>query len=276
MPSLFTCAARCLSCRDPDDKLRLGEKAYQAWQAGRLTLVAGEALPDSEPGRPERPQLVHPRGLPRRSLQTVAGRAALIHAITHIEFNAVNLAWDAVCRFRGLPRAYYDDWIRVATEEAQHFRLLRERLRSLDYDYGDFPAHDGLWDMARRTAADPLQRMALVPRVLEARGLDVTPAMIENLSAAGDGQTAAALEIVLRDEVGHVAIGSRWFEYLCRQRGLPPQATFQHLLQEHFRGPLRGPFNRAARLRAGFSAAELDDLEQTGGGPGGYSSTPRK
>jgi uncharacterized ferritin-like protein (DUF455 family) len=189
------------------------------------------------------------------------GRAALIHAITHIEFNAINLAWDAVCRFHELPKAFYDDWVQVASEEAYHFCLLDTHLCSLGYEYGDFPAHDGLWEMAQKTAHDPLVRMALVPRVLEARGLDVTPGMMKRLRQVGDLQAASILEIILRDEVGHVAIGSHWFRYLCRIRGLNSETTFCHLVTRYFKGKARGPLHRQARLRAGFSEAELRMLE---------------
>jgi uncharacterized ferritin-like protein (DUF455 family) len=261
--SVFDAAGGALAAIDPDDKLRQTQQALAAWCAGQLTLTStGEPLAVTEPGRPPYPLLVHPRELPRRSLHTETGRSALIHAIAHIEFNAINLALDAVHRFRGLPRDYYGDWLRVAAEEAYHFNLLRERLRASAHDYGDYPAHDGLWDMARRTAHDPLARMALVPRVLEARGLDVTPGMMQKLTQAGDAATAAVLDIILSDEVEHVAIGSRWFRFLCRQRGLEPEATFQALLNEYFQGELRGPFNHSARRQAGFSAAELAWLER--------------
>jgi len=261
LENLFAAAERCLAAADPDEKIFHGKATASAWQTGRLSL---QPLPDAvlmtDPGRPPKPELVHPREVPRRSIGTLAGRAALLHAIAHIEFNAINLAWDAVYRFRHMPQAYYADWIKVATEEAEHFMLLRNRLRKLDHDYGDFPAHDGLWEMARKTAPDPLLRMALVPRVLEARGLDVTPGMIGRLQQANDTESTAVLNIILRDEIGHVAIGSRWFHYLCAQRRLAPEATFRSLLQQYLGAPLRGPFNEKARLQAGFSAAELATL----------------
>jgi uncharacterized ferritin-like protein (DUF455 family) len=206
--------------------------------------------------------LVAPRELPKRNFHAVEGRAALIHAVAHIEFNAINLAWDAVYRFRNLPKPYYDDWVRVADEEAYHFTLLRERLRTLQYDYGDFTAHNGLWEMARDTAHDPLVRMALVPRVLEARGLDVTPGMMARLRAAGDEDTVGLLEIILRDEIGHVEIGSRWFRFLCEQRGLVPELTFRELIDRYMKGRIKGPFHHQARLQAGFSAEELSVLER--------------
>jgi uncharacterized ferritin-like protein (DUF455 family) len=265
---VFAAAAQVLLCSDPDEKIRLTRDLFSDWNAGRLNLIAAVPATIDEPGRPPSLRLVHPRLLPRRNLHTDAGRAALIHAITHIEFNAINLALDAVCRFTGLPADYYSDWLRVASEEAYHFNLLRERLRTLHYDYGDWPGHDGLWDMAQRTSHDPLVRMALVPRVLEARGLDVTPAMIDKLRQAGDEQTATVLGIILRDEIGHVEIGTRWFRYLCAQRSLDPEQTFSELLKQHFNGELRGPFNNEARLRAGFSPSELATLAAGAGKDG--------
>ncbi|MGA7802824.1 MAG: ferritin-like domain-containing protein [Gammaproteobacteria bacterium] len=260
--NLFERARACLEQCDPQRKLLLTRQAADQWRAGCLSLHARDApLTIDVPGRPQRPRLVPPRALARRRLNTEQGRAALLHAIAHIEFNAINLAWDAVYRFRGMPVRYYEDWVKVAHEEAYHFRLLRDRLRALGSDYGQFDAHDGLWQMARRTAHDVLVRMALVPRVLEARGLDVTPGMMERLRAAGDDASADILAVILRDEVGHVAIGSRWFRYACTSRGLEPRVTFSRLLEEYMGGRVKGPFHHEARLQAGFSAAELADLE---------------
>ena len=212
-------------------------------------------------GRPARPALVAPSSLPRRGLGSVQGRIALLHAVAHIEFNAINLALDAVARFTGMPEDFYRDWLSVAFDEARHFRLLEARLHQLGAAYGDLPAHNGLWEMAEKTAHDPLVRMALVPRVLEARGLDVTPGMIEKLRQAGDEDSVACLEIILEEEVRHVAIGSRWFRYLCEARGQESEATFHSLLAEYFADGLRGPFNHPARREAGFSEAELEALE---------------
>lgn len=263
-PNLFAVAAACLAEPDPARKQALTVRAaaaWAAWAAGALDLDpagAGPVLQD--PGRPARPELVAPRDLARRRPTGIRGRAALIHAVAHIEFNAINLAWDAVQRFRDLPAAFYADWVRVAAEESEHFGLMRGRLQDLGFDYGDFPAHDGLWDMARRTAHDPLVRMALVPRVLEARGLDVTPGMIERLRAGGDTETADRLGIILRDEVGHVAAGTRWFRALCAERGLDPESVFFELLATHLRGEIRCPLNLPDRERAGFEAAELERL----------------
>lgn len=219
------------------------------------------AAPPGLPGRPERPQLVAPSQLRQRSVGTVQGRAALLHALAHIEFNAINLALDAVWRFAGMPVEYYRDWMRVAREEAHHFDLLRQRLQALGHAYGDFPAHDGLWEMAQRTSGDLLARMALVPRTLEARGLDASPAIRDKLARAGDAEAAAILDIILRDEIGHVAIGNRWYKWLCRARGLDPVTAYADLARR-YRGPrLKGPFNLPARRAAGFDESELQALQ---------------
>ena len=259
--NLFDAAARCLACSDPGDKYALTREVAAAVVADPLVPVdAPPPLPIGPPGRPERPILVAPRQLAQRGLGTLEGRAALVHAVAHIEFNAINLAWDAVYRFRSMPAQYYRDWAQVADDEARHFAMLSARLAELGHAYGDFDAHDGLWDMATRTADSCLARMALVPRVLEARGLDVTPGMIERLRSVGDDATAAILEVILREEVAHVAAGSHWFAWCCERAGCEPQSTFQELIETHMRGSLRGPFNVDARLRAGFTEGELDRL----------------
>lgn len=261
--NIFAAAAACIAESDAAEKAGVSRATAARWRAGELPLTPASApRAIAAPGRPPRPLLVSPRELPRRGFNTLDGRAALIHAVAHIEFNAINLAWDAVYRFRGLPRDYYDDWARVADEEAYHYTLLRERLRALGYDYGDFPAHNGLWEMAEETAHDVLVRMALVPRVLEARGLDVTPGMMERLREAGDEETAALLEIILRDEIGHVAIGTRWFRHISAERGLDPEETFRSLIGAYLKGRIKGPFHHAARLQAGFSEEELASLAE--------------
>ncbi|NEX21160.1 ferritin-like domain-containing protein [Thiorhodococcus mannitoliphagus] len=247
---------------DPEQKLALTEQTATAWQTGRLSPDATQAAATTETaGLPAQLELVPPRQLVARKLSSRDGRAAMIHAVAHIEFNAINLAWDAVQRFRDMPGEFYEDWIRVAVEEATHFGLLRERLRDLGHDYGDFPAHNGLWEMAQRTAHDPLIRMALVPRVLEARGLDVTPGMIARFEAADDPETASRLRIILRDEVGHVAAGSRWLRSLCEARGLEPRSHYFSLLDQYMTGEIRGPLNLADRRRAGFDEEELERLQ---------------
>lgn len=261
MDNLFLRVKAAWEASTGEQKIALTRQVQQDLLAGTLARdPVPSGLPGLLPGRPARPQLVHPRQLQRRSLHTAAGRRVLVHALAHIEFNAINLALDVICRFQNLPLAFYADWLQVAVEESGHFQLLQARLHELGLAYGDLPAHDGLWDMARRTAHDPLARMALVPRVLEARGLDVTPGMIKQLTASGDTETSRILGIILNDEIQHVAIGSRWFEFLCKQRNLEPAAEFKRLIEIHFHGQLRGPFNREARLKAGFSSMELDDL----------------
>ncbi|HSO81716.1 ferritin-like domain-containing protein [Thiocapsa sp.] len=260
--NLFDAAAACLGEPDPARKQAATQAAAAQWRAGCLHADAASAGPVRDlPGRPVRPELVPPRALKARKLKSREGRAAMIHAVAHIEFNAINLAWDAVQRFREMPTDYYADWIQVAAEEAEHFGLMRNRLRDLGYDYGDFRAHDGLWEMARATAHDPLVRMALVPRVLEARGLDVTPGMIARFEAAGDPETAACLGVILREEVGHVAVGSRWFKRLCEERGLDPGPLYFDLLREYMRAEIRCPLNLPARREAGFDEIELDRLQ---------------
>lgn len=261
--NIFTAAEDCLAVNTVAEKLVLTQAAAHAWREGKLALDAlGETVPIGEPGRPEKPELVSPLAVPKRGLGSAEGRAALIHALSHIEFNAINLAWDAVYRFRHMPAQFYADWIRVADEEAHHFGLLHARLEALGYQYGDFPAHNGLWEMACKTAFDPMVRMALVPRVLEARGLDVTPGIMKRLRKVGDEETVAVLEIILRDEIGHVEIGSRWFRFECEKRGVDPQVTFRNLITDYYGGQLRGPFHTAARVQAGFTEAELDALER--------------
>ena len=254
-------ALACLLLRDPIQKVAQTQALYQRWQSGELSISQLDFDVPELPGQPDKPELVAPRDLPRRRNSAETGVATLIHAVNHIEFNAINLALDAVARFAGLPDDYYGDWMRVAFEESQHFTLLREHLMSLGYDYGSFPAHNGMWEMAQKTHHDPLIRMALVPRVLEARGLDVTPKMMEKLRGTGDLRAVEILEVILREEIGHVAIGTRWFNYLCEQRDVDPLTTFKDLLDNYFDGELRGPFHTEARKQAGFTDAEMALLE---------------
>ncbi len=220
-----------------------------------ITLNQAEA--SALPGRPARPALVPAVQVPTRSPFTPGGRAALLHAICHIEFNAINLALDAVWRFAGMPVAFYVDWLRVASEEALHFTLLREHLQSMGADYGDYDAHDGLWSMCERTAPDILARMALVPRTLEARGLDATPPIQAKLTRAGDLRAVEILDIILRDEVGHVAVGNHWFHHLCLARGLDAVAVYPELVERYQAPRLRPPYNVEARRRAGFTDEEM-------------------
>lgn len=262
MENLFAAAYRCIMINVPGEKVIETHRLVQHWRAGQLALDSKDpAVQIETPGRPEKPVLVHPRELPRRSFHTTEGRAALLHAITHIEFNAINLALDAVYRFRDCPNDYYNDWLRVADEEARHFVLLSERLQELGYEYGDFDAHNGLWDMALRTAHDVLIRMALVPRVMEARGLDVTPGMIERFAAIDDQRSVDVLNVIMEEEVGHVEIGSRWFHYFCDQRQLPREQTYLDLMQQYAQGRVKPPLHRDARKAAGFTEKELEYLE---------------
>ena len=257
--SVYTALAAALAESDPDRKVALAEALAAAWQAGELALDATPAALTC--GRPAQPELVAPGQVKQRNASTPEGRARLLHAIVHIEFSAINLALDHAARFRDQPRQYVDDWIGVAAEEAYHFRLLRDRLRALGYDYGDFPAHAGLWEMAEKTAHDVLVRMALVPRLLEARGLDATPPIQAKLERAGDPDSARLLDIILRDEIGHVGLGDRWFRRLCAERGMEPEATYRQLLTEYRAPRPQAPMNEEARLAAGFTAAELAALQ---------------
>lgn len=253
-------ALDALCMADPGEKLAaIRALAHAAPEPDPRDAIAE---PPGLPGRPLRPTLVAPAAVAPRSVATVEGRAALLHALAHIEFNAINLALDAIWRFDRLPRAYYLDWLRVADEEARHFALLEQRLATLGHAYGDFPAHDGLWEMARRTAGDVLARMALVPRTLEARGLDASPQVRAKFVAVGDMASASVVERILHDEIGHVAIGNHWFAFLCGERGLPVAATYERLCREHAAPRPRGPFNLAARRAAGFDDEELAALER--------------
>ncbi|HEX7439194.1 MAG TPA: ferritin-like domain-containing protein [Caldimonas sp.] len=226
----------------------------------RIDETAVWREPEGIPGRPGRPELIAHTRVKQRSVRTREGRAALIHAIAHIELNAIDLALDAAWRFAGMPRDFYLDWIAVAREEALHFTLLRDHLRTLGFAYGDFPAHNALWEMAEKTRGDVLARIALVPRTLEARGLDASPAVKAKLLSAGDAAGAAIIDVILRDEIGHVAIGNRWFRWLCNRRGLDPLTTYADLALQYGAPRLRGPFNLEARHAAGFSDEELARL----------------
>lgn len=263
-------ALQALAMQDVQSKLEAVWRLHADWKSGLSGADSSLALAEPHdshgtpllPGRPSRPALVAPRDLPRRSVGTAEGHSALIHAVAHIEFNAINLALDALWRFDRMPLAYYGDWLEVARDEASHFRMLQEHLKRLGRQYGDFQAHDGLWMMAAKTAHDPLARMALVPRLLEARGLDATPPMQQRLRRLGDARGVEILEVILRDEVGHVEVGNRWYRYLCAVRGLDPLAHFRTLVRAHGAPRLKPPFNLAARREAGFDERELAELTQ--------------
>ncbi|MSO73260.1 MAG: ferritin-like domain-containing protein [Rhodospirillaceae bacterium] len=249
-------AVEVLATAEPDAKVAMTAAAASAWRRGDLVL--GHALPPNRPARPARPVLLEPRAMPRRSTGP-KGRIALIHALAHIELNAIDLAWDIIARFAtaDLPRAFCDDWVGVAAEEAEHYALLAARLGGLDVAYGNLPAHDGLWGAAMRTADDLAARLALIPMTLEARGLDTTPPMIERLRASGDDETADILKVIYTDEIKHLAVGVRWFEFLCRNDGNDPEAAYREVIEARFPGGLRPPFNLEARGEAGMGEGYL-------------------
>ena len=257
-------ALAILALTDPLQKVDSVQALWEQLQAGQVQIDVHADLTPAPvaviPGRPDRPELVPPLQVKRRSMSTPEGRAALLHALSHIEFNAINLALDAIWRFADMPDEYYEDWLKVAAEEALHFTLLAEHLKSMGYAYGDFPGHDTLWEMVAKTQEDVLARMALVPRTMEARGLDAAPSTRNKLQQVGDHAGAAIIDIILRDEIGHVAIGNRWFGYLCQLRDLDPIQCYADLSQRFKAPKLRAPFNLEARRAAGFSEKELQIL----------------
>jgi uncharacterized ferritin-like protein (DUF455 family) len=257
------------------DALLIGDPAAKLAAVGLLASSASVVdtareipEPPGLPGRPQRPRLVRPGEVAQRSVATREGRAALLHALAHIEFNAINLALDVTWRFADMPREFYREWAQVAAEEGGHFSLLIERLAAHGARYGDFPGHDGLWEMAAKTRLDLVARLALVPRTLEARGLDASPAVRAKLSSAGDVESAHVVDTILRDEIGHVATGNRWFRFVCQRQGLDPLAAQMAAAATHGAPVLRGPFNLAARRAAGFEEREIQALGTT-------SATPR-
>lgn len=264
-PEFFSTAYACLLAENVNIKLAQVSEFKILWKQRGLSFRPSEStvIPVPVPGRPQKPDLVSALAVDKRKLSTPKGRAALIHALAHIEFNAINLALDALYRFRDLPHEFYDDWLGIAAEEAGHFVLLRDYLHTQGFDYGDFTAHNGLWEMAVVTAHDPLVRMALVPRVLEARGLDVLPGIMHKMASSGAHDVATILQTILHDEVGHVAVGNRWYAYLCQQRNLEPLSTFRTLLREYNAPRLRGPLHKDARRAAGFTEAEIKMLEES-------------
>jgi len=260
--NLFTLCKQALLCPVITDKIKLLNEIYKIWQKKQLSTDNLDKIEVfTSPGRPEKPILVAPRNLPKRKLTNKEGRAALIHAIAHIEFNAINLALDAVYRFRDMPCKYYDNWLQVAMDEAKHFQLLNSHLNNLGFDYGHFPAHNGLWELAVQTSDDVLARMALVPKVMEARGLDVTPGLITKFSSVGDEAACEILEIILAEEISHVAYGNYWFEYACNKRGICPQETFKQLIKENCQASIKSPLAIELRAQAGFKSEELNWLQ---------------
>ncbi|MDH5423822.1 MAG: ferritin-like domain-containing protein [Gammaproteobacteria bacterium] len=258
----FSRVFECLMITDPELKVNKTYQCFDDLTAGRFIFDHGsEVVKIPVPGRPAKPELVDPRAVSRRSINSTEGRSILAHAVAHIEFNAINLALDAAYRFRGMPDDFYTDWMKVAKEEAYHFSLMTAYLKRHGCRYGDFTAHNGLWEMALKTDHNLLERMALVPRVLEARGLDVTPGMIKKLENAGDMAFVDCLKIIYEEEIGHVAIGSRWFFYCCKIAEVDSRTTFINLLKQHMNSGLRGPFDEWSRLQAGFTELEMSDLK---------------
>jgi uncharacterized ferritin-like protein (DUF455 family) len=259
--NLFEQALHCLSICEPAEKVSQTKNMYDFWQQGKLDCKSEfEPVQIVMPGKPDKPELVDPRKVPRRGFNSEMGRIRLVHAIAHIEFNAINLALDAVYRFREMPEQYYSDWLKVAAEEARHFTLLNDYLESKGANYGDYAAHNGLWEMAVKTDHDVMVRMALVPRVLEARGLDVTPGMIHKLELVGETELVEILKIIHHEEIGHVKIGSYWFSGICDQRNLSSDETFTLLLDEYMKDVVFGAFDEDVRLQAGFTRQELSYL----------------
>jgi uncharacterized ferritin-like protein (DUF455 family) len=255
MATLAEQALRIVTCDNLEDKCQLAYQTARHWYKGSLGLGAAPARFPLRPGRPERPLLLAPNKMPKRSKSGEKGRIALLHSLAHIELNAVDLTWDLIARAIGhtLPRNFYDNWVRVGLEEAKHFTMLSRRLKEMGASYGALPAHDGLWQAADETKDDLMARLAIVPLVLEARGLDVTPPTIAKLNKAGDHESAAILEIIYRDEKNHVAFGSRWFRYMCQREGKAPEPAFHALVRKHFKGSLKPPFNDRARSAAGLT-----------------------
>ncbi len=244
-------AQSILKTADASRKAALSREAALLWR-NNPEMPVGSGTPDDRPARPERPELLSPMDLPRRRGQSVEARAMLLHAVLHIELNAIDLAWDMVARFteEGFPREFYDDWVKVGDEEGKHFNLLADRLAELGFSYGDFPAHDGLWEAAFSTRYDIAARLAIVPMVLEARGLDVTPPMIKRFAKMEDIASADILKIILAEEIGHVAYGNRWFHYICKKLNYDPKEYWQQLVRKNFKGLIKPPFNTEARDQA--------------------------
>lgn len=266
--SLAVCARDIVGDADLAGKVRRAKATAAAWSEGKLGLghlSQPLAMPE-RPGRPDRPQLLHPRAMPKRSTGADKGRFALLHSLAHIELNAVDMTWDLIARFAHvpMPKAFFDDWVRVGLEEALHFEMVDRRLGELGGSYGDLPAHDGLWQAAQATGHDLMARLAVVPLVLEARGLDVSPALIESLKRANDHASAAVIEVIYRDEKHHVAFGARWFRFMCLRAGLAPEPTFHALVRENFRGPVKPPFNDRARAEAGLTPGFYKPLSAFG------------
>jgi uncharacterized ferritin-like protein (DUF455 family) len=261
VPSLTEAALAVLNAAEPADKVRLSAMTAAAWRSGNLQTL-GAARPPDRPARPSEPQTLPPKQMPKRRLGGEGGKIAMLHALAHIELNAIDLGWDIVARFadQGLPKAFFDDWVAVAMEEARHFAALETLLETLGSYYGALPAHDGLWEAAQKTSGDLLARLAIIPMSLEARALDTAPSTIARLTEAGESSIVAVLNPILEDEIVHVAAGVRWFNHLCQAAGLAPASHYQQIVRAHFTKGLKAPFNREARDRAGFPPAYYEPL----------------
>jgi uncharacterized ferritin-like protein (DUF455 family) len=264
MLELRGAALSILVSTDPQIKVSQLGHLFDEYQGGRIALNLSEVFDSANlnlPGRPAKPDLVAPKFVPKRKMDTVEGRAILWHSLAHIEFNAMNLALDAIWRFPNMPQAYYEDWLKVTKEESYHFSLINAHLQSFGFSYGDFPAHNSLWEMVERTSDSVIARMALVPRTMEARGLDAVPEIRDRFKQIKDDRAVEILEIILRDEIGHVLVGNRWFNFLCTHEKLSPIVTYRELAEKYRAPTLRGPFNFEAREQAGFTSEELELLE---------------
>ncbi len=261
--NIFTIAELCLHHSDITQKVEEPHRARKLFENEMLSFESlSPALPITKTKFPDKPKLLNPRDMPRRRINSSEGKRAFFHALAHIEFIAISLAWDILYRFRGLPEKFYQDWLQVADEEAQHFTLIKDHLLEMDVNYGDLPAHHGLWEHAEDTQGDVLARLAIVPRCMEARGLDITPQMINKFKAKEDQKSVKLLTRILDDEVGHVKIGSYWFKKICEQNGFNHEEKYKELITKFFKGKPKGPFNRELRIIAGFTTAEINWLEE--------------
>lgn len=259
MENIFSLAFRCLIETNVDEKIIQSNNIFEKIKLNLVDYKACVLDVDTiKPGRPVKPELINAKDVPRRSTYTKEGRAAMVHSFAHIEFNAINLAWDLVCRFQDMPKEFYKDWAQVAAEETKHFKMLREHLNKIDYDYGSFPAHDGLWTIAEQTSHDILLRLAVVPRIMEARGLDVTPDLIERFRQVKDDSMVSILELIFEEEIGHVMFGSKWYRFICKDIGKDPEETFREIMRDYLPSTKNKKINHEARLKAGFSQNELD------------------
>lgn len=263
MENIFHLAFQCLTESDIDKKLSMSINVVKKIKSDSVEYASKNLdFKNMMPGRPDKPELIKPQNVSRRNTHTEEGRAAMVHSFAHIEFNAINLAWDLICRFQDMPKEFYLDWTQVAGEEAKHFKLLRDYLNRRSYDYGSFPAHDGLWTIAEQTKHDILLRLAVVPRIMEARGLDVTPDLIERFRQAKDDDMVSILELILEEEIGHVMFGTKWYQFLCQRVGKDPEEKFMEIMSHYLPSSKTKKINKNARLQAGFSQTEINYLTE--------------